>query len=141
MMNGDNLESDECIRHTIVHQTQREHHEEGNQEQGNGSQQDEDNQDSRNKMWSVLQVLLIVSAMGLAGYNHYLLTQGDAFGSSEAMLVQSIELNEGDECYQGGTELQAGIDVNKNDILDLDEVSTSSIVCNGLQSNPKYHFC
>lgn len=135
MMNGDNLESDECIRHTMVHQTQREHHEEGNQEQGNGSQQDEDNQDSRNKMWSVLQVLLIVSAMGLAGYNHYLLTQGDAFGSSEAMLVQSIELNEGDECYQGGTELQAGIDVNKNDILDLDEVSTSSIVCNGLQGS------
>ena len=67
MMNGDNLESDECIRHTMVHQTQREHHEEGNQEQGNGSQQDEDNQDSTNKMWSVLQVLLIVSAMGLAG--------------------------------------------------------------------------
>ena len=133
MMNGDNLESDECIGHIMIHQPPREHHEAGNQEQEDGSQHDEHDQNSKNKIWSVLQVLLIISAIGLAGYNHYLLSQGDALGYSEELLVQSLEINDGEVCFQGGIELQAGVDLNKNEVLDLDEISTSAVVCNGLQ--------
>ena len=135
MMNGNNLESDECNSHSMESQGQEERHGARNQEQDQHDGHHENEQDSKNKMWTVLHIVLIMSALGLAGYNQFLLSQFDDERTSETMLVQSLEVEDGDVCYDGGTELQAGIDLNGNEALDLDEVSTSAVLCNGIQGS------
>lgn len=134
-MNGNNLESYECVSHLMESQHEEEHHEARNQEQQRRGEPDENEQDSKIKIWTVIHVLLILTALGLAGYNHSLLSKINNEGSSQTMLVQSLEIENGEVCYNGGTEIQAGIDLNENEVLDLDEASASAVLCNGIQGS------
>ena len=131
MMNGNNLELYECNTHFMESQREEGHYETGNQEQEDNNEGNE--RVTKSKMWTVLHVLLLVSALALAGYNQFLLSQANDEWSSEAMLVQSLEVEVGEVCPDGGTELQAGVDLNGNEVLDLDEMSASAVLCNGIQ--------
>ncbi len=131
-MNGNKIESHEGVDNTMVPAQERGQSDstDGEDEQHERSQQDEERP---KRKWVILQAVLLIVALGLAGYNHYLLTHSGEKGPSENMVLESVEIVRGDECNEGGVKFQAGIDENGNLLLDDDEITTSTVLCNGNQ--------
>lgn len=58
--------------------------------------------------------------------------QGDAGPTGLTTLMQTLAEAAGENCVAGGTKIRQGVDANRNGILELDEVSTSAFLCNGI---------
>ena len=132
MMNGDKIESHERVANMMVAAQERERNDsiESQEDQDEREQQD-DEQPKRS--WAIIQALLLIIALGLAGYNHYLLSDWELDTQSGEMVLESLDIGRGDECYEGGVKFQAGRDANANLLLDDDEITASTVLCHGIQ--------
>jgi len=132
-MNGDSLESNEGDEKAMILDEPREEINSAQYEEENEREREDDEEPKR--MWAIVQAVLLIVATGLAGYNHYLLSQSKLNENSEVMLLESNDFQQDDECYEGGTEFQAGRDTNGNLQLDQEEITATTILCNGIQGN------
>ena len=132
MMNGDKIESHESVANMMAAAQERERNDsiEYQEDQDEREQQD-DEQPKRS--WAIIQALLLIIALGLAGYNHYLLADWELDTQSGEMVLESLDIGRGDECYEGGVKFQAGRDANANLLLDDDEITASAVLCHGIQ--------
>lgn len=62
--------------------------------------------------------------------------QGEPGPSGESSLVNVTPEAPGPNCAQGGTRIDVGIDLNGNGVLDPNEITSTSYVCNGTPANP-----
>lgn len=58
-------------------------------------------------------------------------SNGSNGSNGENSLISAVAAN-AIQCPTGGTVIKAGLDVNKNNVLDPSEVSSTAVICNGL---------
>lgn len=61
--------------------------------------------------------------------------EGDLGPSGENSLIKTTVENAGQNCRTGGIKIETGIDANRNNILDQNEVQTTQYLCNGLEGS------
>lgn len=54
-------------------------------------------------------------------------------GTKGVDLLEFVTLEAGEQCAHGGVQVDSGADANDNDALDDDEITTSSVICNGAE--------
>ncbi len=80
--------------------------------------------------WPLL-TLLTLSLMGCGGGSS---SSGDSTPASSNVEVRTLVVSEGDNCSEGGIQIDLGFDQNQNGILDEDEITSTEYVCNGASS-------
>ena len=70
-------------------------------------------------------------AQGAAGAQGIQGEKGDAGATGFTTLMQTLTEDAGSNCAQGGKLWRYGVDVNRNGILELDEVNANQYVCKG----------
>ncbi|HSY22390.1 MAG TPA: endo-1,4-beta-xylanase, partial [Polyangiaceae bacterium] len=77
-----------------------------------------------------------VGATGATGAQGPVGAQGEPGTQGSSSLVNTTPEPPGVNCAQGGTRIEVGIDTNGNGVLDPNEVTATSYVCNGTPANP-----
>lgn len=76
------------------------------------------------KKKKLITAIALATTVGLTGC----IDEGDDGSNSLASIV---DLPPGELCTNGGKQIQTGLDSNNNDILDADEITQTTEVCNG----------
>ncbi len=64
----------------------------------------------------------------------------DGSPGSVALVTQTTLLAGSDECFDGGTRIDSGQDINRNAVLDNSEITASTYLCNAPAVNPDNAF-
>ena len=89
------------------------------------------------KVLAVLQVMLLIGALGISSYAMYTVaTWPDASESNTASTNELLVRTEGRGadgiCLYGGSTVMIGLDLNLNQYLDGDEITSETNLCHGL---------
>ena len=78
------------------------------------------------KFRGTLLLCVVVGVIGCSG------DDGDYGENGFSSLIEQVQLNEGNsQCQLGGLQINSGLDQNRNNDLDTDEVTSSETICSG----------
>jgi ELWxxDGT repeat protein len=95
-----------------------------------------------NKAFAFIQVLLLLSAIGISSYSLYAVASWDNQDEQTSPTSELLVRTEGRDadglCAQGGSLIMIGADQNLNDYLDGSEITSTTTLCHGEQGPAGY---